>query len=418
MSPSKPSALHARYAPLSGLIGACAYIVGFTLPLPWNIPLLALVLMGACAAVSGARDGSRPSWPPVALPVLGFLATTGLSILLSEDVGRSIRLSAALLPSALLFLVIADHFQGIRDVRHLYLTFTAVALGLAAVLLWHVGQRQPWLHGIPRSAMRALAQEVGSPILLVPNDASFLSVISPLSLVLLVRKPYSPTGVLAALSLLASACVVVILQSRTAILTMVISLVFTAALIQPRRRLVFGLACGLTSLALILLVDGLFAFPLMRKFIRQWYGSGRIALWLAAWAMFVDAPWLGHGPHTFVLRYQAYLHNLGLSISSVTIPWAHNLYLEVLAERGVVGFAALGVLLVRGLTIAWHTQHAASAEARLLGAGALGGFIGLCGAAAVELSLLREWVVVLLFTFLGISAHLASSQSTEGRVSA
>jgi hypothetical protein len=101
----------------------------------------------------------------------------------------------------------------------------------------------------------------------------------------------------------------------------------------------------------------------------------------------------------------------------VTIPWAHNLYLEVLAERGIVGFAALGVLLVRGLTIAWHTQHAASAEARLLGAGALGGFIGLCGAAAVELSLLREWVVVMLFTFLGISAYLASSQSTEGRVS-
>jgi hypothetical protein len=417
VNPSKRSVLHSHYVPPFGPIGAYAYIVGFTLPLQGNIPLLGLVLMGGCAAVLGARDGLRPSWTSLGVPMLGFLTATGLSILVSEDVGRSMRLSAALLPAALLFLVIADHFQAVRDVRRLYLTFTAVALGLAVLLLWHVGQRHTWLHGIQQLDMRALMQEVGSPILLVPNDATFLAVIGPLSLVLLVGKPWSPTGGLAALSLLASVCIVVMLRSRTAMLAMVISLACTSALIRPRRRLAFGLACGLTSLFLALLVDWFFAFPLMSKFIRQWYGSGRIALWLATWAMFLDAPWLGHGPHTFVLRYQAYLSDLGLPSSSVIIPWAHNLYLEVLAEQGIIGFTALGVLLARGLSMAWRTQRAASAEARLLGAGVFGGLIGLCGAAAVELTLLREWVVVMLFTFLGISAYLTSSRSTEGRVS-
>jgi hypothetical protein len=114
---SRPTVPHSRYVPPFGPIGACAYIVGFALPLQGNIPLLGLVLMGGCAVVSGARDGLRPSWPPLALPVLGFLTATGLSILVSEDVGRSIRLSAALLPAALLFLVIAGHFQAVRDVR-------------------------------------------------------------------------------------------------------------------------------------------------------------------------------------------------------------------------------------------------------------------------------------------------------------
>jgi O-antigen ligase len=263
----------------------------------------------------------------------------------------------------------------------------------------------------------ALVQEVGSPILLLPNDVTFLAVIAPLSLVLLVGKPWSLTGVLAVLSLLASACIVVILRSRTAMLTMIVSMACTSALIQLRRRLTLRLACGLTSLFLALLVDWFFAFPLLSKFIHQWYGSGRIALWLATWAMFLDAPWLGHEPHTFVLRYQAWLSDLGLPISSVTIPWAHNLYLELLAEQGIIGFTVFGVLLAHRLSRAWRTQRAASTEARLLGAGVFGGLIGLCGAAADELTLLREWVVVMLLMFLGISAHLTSSRSTEGRVS-
>ena len=51
MNPSK-SDQYSRHAPLSGSSGACAYVVGFALPLPWNIPLLGLVLMGAFAVVS------------------------------------------------------------------------------------------------------------------------------------------------------------------------------------------------------------------------------------------------------------------------------------------------------------------------------------------------------------------------------
>jgi hypothetical protein len=96
VNPSKRAVLPSRYVPPFGPIGAYAYIVGFTLPLQGNIPLLGLVLMGGCAAVLDARDSLRPSWTSLGVPVLGFLIATGLSLLVPEDVGRSIRLSAAL----------------------------------------------------------------------------------------------------------------------------------------------------------------------------------------------------------------------------------------------------------------------------------------------------------------------------------
>jgi hypothetical protein len=39
---------------------------------------------------------------PLAIAVVAFLAFVGLSALVSEDIGRSLRLSAALVPSVLL----------------------------------------------------------------------------------------------------------------------------------------------------------------------------------------------------------------------------------------------------------------------------------------------------------------------------
>ena len=51
----------------------------------------------------------------------------------------------------------------------------------------------------------------------------------------------------------------------------------------------------------------------------------------------------------------------------------------------------------------------------MLGAGAFGALGGFCLAGVFELSLLRLWVVLLLFTLLGVIAHLSPhTQTREG----
>jgi hypothetical protein len=90
------------------------------------------------------------------------------------------------------------------------------------------------------------------------------------------------------------------------------------------------------------------------------------------------------------------------------IPYVHNLYLEVLTERGGLGFAAFGVLIGSGLAAAWRLQRVASGDVALLGAGALAGLVGLCSAAVVDLTFVHQWVAIILFVLLGIITHLCS----------
>jgi O-antigen ligase len=179
---------------------------------------------------------------------------------------------------------------------------------------------------------------------------------------------------------------------------MVIALACMMLLTQRRRRLATGLAAILTLLLLVLLLNALF-FPesqLVNKVIRHDYGTinGRTPLWSAAWTLFLSAPVVGHGPHTFGVFSK--------------IPYVHNLYLEVLAERGGLGLVALGILLAYGLAVAWMLQRVASGDVVLFGAGALAGLVGFCSAAVVELSFIRQWVVIILFVLLGTIAHLGA----------
>lgn len=211
-----------------------------------------------------------------------------------------------------------------------------------------------------------------------------------------------------------SVCAVCVLQSRVAVLTMIASTACAATLVRPR----VGFACGFVILAVALLVDGFLGFPLAAKFGRIW--DARISLWLTAWAMFLDAPWLGHGPHTFALLYTSYLHGLNLPAwlprdPHLMVPWAHNLYLEVLAGQGIIGLAAFVGLLGCGVSAAWKLQRAAGDEVRIFSAAALAGLVGLSVAAAFELTLSRQWVTVMFFTLLGVIAQLSVSRAKVWR---
>ena len=307
-----------------------------------------------------------------------------------------------MLPAALLFFLIAWYFRGARDTRLLYLVFSAVALSLASALLYAA-----WSNGAGEPS--ALISELGSPALLVPNDAALLAVVAPLSLTVLYLEGHTAAKCVAALSILATVCVVSLLQSRVAVITLGAAVVATGMFVRWRR----GLLWGLVILAVALAVDGSRGFPLLVKFAKVL--DPRLSLWLASLAMFLDAPLLGHGPHTFGLMYGRYLTELDLPAwlpaDSRIVPWAHNLYLEVLAEQGIVGFGTLLLLLASGMAVGWRVYRTRPGETRVLAGGALAGLCGLCLAALFELSFLRQWVVITTFTLLGVIAQLSSSQS-------
>lgn len=71
---------------------------------------------------------------------------------------------------------------------------------------------------------------------------------------------------------------------------------------------------------------------------------GRISETQAGWLMFKDNPLLGVGLNNYAVHYQKYSRQLGID-SRLEDRAAHNLYLEIAAETGLLGLSAFGILL-------------------------------------------------------------------------
>jgi O-antigen ligase len=102
----------------------------------------------------------------------------------------------------------------------------------------------------------------------------------------------------------------------------------------------------------------------------------RMAHWQVAWYMLLDHPLLGVGVGNYPAAYDDY----ALPGWREALGHAHNYYLNMAAEAGVLGLAALLLLLVsvfRTLARGLRAQPAGS-FARSLLVGLLGSFIVLC----------------------------------------
>ena len=94
----------------------------------------------------------------------------------------------------------------------------------------------------------------------------------------------------------------------------------------------------------------------------------RLELWRAAWDMFLQRPLLGGGiGHTFrdFLREGIAAGNYDPAIAVHTMP--HNVLLDVLALRGLVGLAGVLILWLALGTVFFKAASEASARLRTLG---------------------------------------------------
>ena len=326
----------------------------------------------------------------------GFLLIMLVSIALSSNFSHSLFTSAPFLPASLVFLLIVICFRSEQDILDLYFALSILALGISLLLL---------LEGMDTGMRptRVWVQRTATPLIVVPNDAILLAIIAPLSLSVILKKPRSYRALIVGLSIVLSIVVIVFLKSRGAALVMLVTL---PIVLNAHFRLKHTIIIAVSALMFILLIDGATGFNLLGKFsnIRE----ARFSLWVSAWTMFLDHPWFGYGPHTFVFHYQQYLPvGSGLAIESKVTPWAHSLYFELLAEQGIfVTLSFLGLMLyyigtVRSVIVQSNN------EARMLGVSTRAALVGFMLAAVFELSFIRIWVVLLMFIMLAVVHNLA-----------
>jgi len=160
----------------------------------------------------------------------------------------------------------------------------------------------------------------------------------------------------------------------------------------------------LIGLALLIVIFGLSVYsgldPVLARF--ENIERDRIALWRDAWKMIEKHPWMGQGLGTFQWTYPAY----ETVNPDVPAKYAHNDYLQALAEVGIVGL----VLLLWAFFLACRTAvknlfQAHDLLVRGIGLGTLGALTAIALQEITDFGLYVPGVVVLASVLVGLNLH-------------
>jgi putative inorganic carbon (HCO3(-)) transporter len=218
--------------------------------------------------------------------------------------------------------------------------------------------------------------------------AGLLVFVVPLAVEPLLHERHNVMRMGAAWALFVSLLCIYFTASRGALVALAIVIV-TAAAVYRERRLYLVLA-GVSLVVVIIAAFPVAYLARVESMLAVVPGldtgtpadgsvRGRLDMWRIALALFVDHPLLGIGLGNYEMHYQEYARLLGLTPQQGDLG-AHNIYLEVAAERGLVGLAAFVALLVLAgvgqVQTAWRLQRAGRADDAALvwafGAGLLG----------------------------------------------
>ncbi len=341
--------------------------------------LLALVLAAWLMRRLARRD-LYLRWPPLTGPLLLFLGALLLSTLGATSLQHSLKEVLKWIEVLLLYLLVADEMD---ERWRKALLFTILTTGAVAALhgiyqfLFQVGPEQFILFGRFMRAYGTFEQ---------PNPyAGYLGLTLPLAVglivVAVVPSPLGErVGVRGRWFLWAAGCGALMLAamimswSRGAWLGLAAALAAMAVAVVARSGRAAVLGAVFVVLLLYLLVGG--GLALVPPAIAQRFGDlmpylgimdvrgkeitdanfavlERMAHWQAALAMWTDHPWLGVG----IGNYEPVYGRYALPLWPYALGHAHNYYLNIGAEAGVVGLGAYLLLWGAALVLAWRATR-------------------------------------------------------------
>jgi putative inorganic carbon (hco3(-)) transporter len=215
--------------------------------------------------------------------------------------------------------------------------------------------------------------------------------------------------VIAAALAVVCAAGVIYTESRAALAALLIVAVLIGVLQGVRLRVLAAAACaaivlGMAILPLTLqqrvgaLADLVSSDPVS---LQDTALRGRTSENLAAFSMWTDHPLLGVGPDNFEGHYLAYSETIGIDPRPEQ-RGAHNLYLESLAETGLLGALAFFAVLGLALTGAWRSRSHLEGRDVLLGEGLFVGLVAflICALTLNSAYARYQWI----FLGLGLAA--------------
>jgi len=304
------------------------------------------------------RNGFELTWPHPLLAV--FLAVTVATTLLARGSLIALAITIYLVVASLAFAAILRANPAFARAVRIGILIAA-ALTLLTVAIGWVARHEGYdpLYWLTYDGFRSRG------LFKDPNVAGgFLACSYPLAAAYVIRRARARLPLLLLVTI-ATAAGVAMSFSRMALVVFALGVlgVMVALPLIGQRRLFAGFLATVALAGIVTggaaLRVGLSEFPLWRYQLQAYDEAGRFVVWGYAGDMFRDAP-LGTGAGSFEPRAQAYFdaelareNATPDPTTTVTVtPSAHNTYLRVLVESGVVGFVAFMAFLIGLLLIA------------------------------------------------------------------
>ncbi|MGH7856866.1 MAG: O-antigen ligase family protein, partial [Candidatus Binatia bacterium] len=348
---------------------------------PW-LRDVAAVLLAALLVTEARAEPSRGNGGRRNLAVAFFLVIHLLSAIFGARPAAALA-SLRFYPLGVLLFLGARRLTEAGRAERLALVLALVVWVLASDVLGQVVSGGSLLRGLSPVSGRFMGS------LAHPTDVSALPILLPLALAALRAMAWG--RLLALVTVVLTGLAAAASGTRAAWLGLGIA-VFASGWVHERAKLSAAMAVLVFFLTIVVTLPQRGTAAPQRLVSAESYARDpRLLQWRAAWALFLEAPVLGHAPHSF---REACAEHAGAAPGSIfaridlrAAPYPHNLYLEALAGTGAMGLGAFLLLLAgpfrarRGAGPGSLVRRSAAASTATFA------LVGL-----VDMSLLKDWV--------------------------
>ncbi len=388
---TSPPARQAAAWLLYALLVVSPLFRGLVLPWQQTAQQLVVLLILALLLIAKAR-GNQPLWlaTPFDRPLAALLLLVGLSWLISRSPQDAAEAIPILLTSLAIFYATVHLLQSREEEQRLVLVLVGGALLLALLSLAHnsfPGFFPFWDYdgsGADHPALRG-------PYRNYNHLAGALEMIIPLALALFLTRPrrgLARYGLVLVVLLLVSAHLLALSRggwfALAAALTLMTLLLLFRRDFAAKRLLLLVFAASAALLVVVLAGTDLFERALsLAEEETLAGGGGRLMAWRGTLEMIAAHPWLGTGPGSYATTFPAFQP----PGTTGRFFYAHNDYLQAVADLGLLFLAVLGWLLIALALTAATRLASRSRQTRAFSLGALIGMVAILIHSVVDFNL-------------------------------